>query len=344
MKRYFVLFVIMVGWMVRASAQSYPAEWARYMSDSYFSEIESGHNDQNLSESEFKNQLLNKAYANLAKKVNLEVREIARLDKQAINGRTQIGYTSSTEFSTQVEMKLVDSKSMYDVHSKDGSVVVYIDKYAARTYYKNEVNQVISSVDNAVATANNYVTSGFKDKARNELMSVSDAFSDLEEPFFWLNFFGMTQIEMDELMERCNMRQQTVKQMLADLTYGTRIYLSCMADLFGRPYASLGSELKAALASDKYSFTDNPMEADWIVDVTVKTREYNTVVYDARTSYFVYADAKIAIDKVSTMQRIYENEISVKGGHTRSYMEAGRVAYRNLSKKLEDLLKAQLKE
>lgn len=343
MKRYIVLFMIMVGWIVTASAQSYPMEWTRYMSDSYLSVIECSHNDQNLSESEFKNQLLNTAYANLSKKVNLEVREVANLDKQSINGYTQIGYTSSTDFSTQADMKLVDSKSMYDARSQEGCVVVYIDKYAARTYYKNTVEQIINKVDNAVTTANNYVVSGFKDKARNELKSVEKFFSGLDEPFFWLNFLGMNQAEMEELLERCNVRQRTIKQMLADLTYGTRIFLSCAADLFGQSYENLGSELKAALASNKYSFTDDPMEADWIVEISVKAREYNTVVYEARTAYFAYVDAKISIDKTATMQRIYENEISVKGGHTRNYKEAGRSAYVSLSEELEKLLKRQLK-
>ena len=62
------------------------------------------------------------------------------------------------------------------------------------------------------------------------------------------------------------------------------------------------------------------------------------------TSYFAYADARITIDKGATSQRIYENEISVKGGHTQNYTQAAKTAYKDLSRQLSEIIEGNIRE
>lgn len=334
----------MAGWGLGASAQLCPAEWVQYTFGGYLYDIQSDHNTRGLSETAFKNDLLSAAHANLAKKVQLQVKEFATLDKESVDGRSHIAYSSSTSFSTDVDLKLVGSHTLYDAATGQGFAIAFIDRDAACTYYKNEVAQVLSRVDNALSTANNYVASGFKSRAAEELSAVLPEFDKIESPLVWLNFFGLQQWELSEIMSRCNSRQQAVKQMLADLKHGTYICLRCTADLFGRPYLTLQNEIKGAVSADGCSFTDDPQEADWVIDVSVTVRESNIAVFGGMTSYFAYADAVIVVDKQATGQRIYEDEVSVKGAHTRNYTEAARVAYRDLGKRLSETVNRTLKQ
>lgn len=340
--RLFLLFLI--GWALNLSAQSYPPEWVKYTFGDYLYDIQSDNNNRGLSETAFKNYLLDVARTNLAKKVQMRVKEEANMNKSAEDGRSHISYSSSTRFSTDVNLKLVDSKTSYNADTKEGFAIVFIEKAAACTYYRNEIGRILGKVDNALATANNYVASGFKERARAEVKAILPEFAKTEEPFFWLSFFGVSQMELSELTGRCNTREQAVKQMLADLKHGTLICLSCTADLFGRPYPTLQNELKGKLSASGCSFTDDPAEADWVIRVEVSAREQNIAVLGGMTSYFAYADAQVIIDKTATSQRIYEDEISMKGGHTRSYVEAARAAYKDLSKQLGEILKESIKE
>lgn len=343
MKRHLFL-LILIGWALNLSAQSYPPEWVKYTLGDYLYDIQSDNNNRGLSETDFKNYLLNVAHTNLAKKVQMRVNEEAALNKSAVDGRSHISYTSSTRFSTDVNLKLVDSKTLYNADTKEGFAIVFIEKVAACTYYRNEIERILSKVDNALETANNYITSGFKEQARAEVKAVLPVFVKAEESFFWLNFFGVSRVEISELADKCNTREQAVKQMLADLKHGTLIYLVCSADLFGRPYPTLQNELKGKLAVGGCSFTNNPAEADWVIRVDVSAREQNIAALGGMTSYFAYTDALITIDKGVTSQRVYENEISVKGGHTRNYTEAARTAYKELSEQLSQILKENTKD
>ena len=52
----------------------------------------------------------------------------------------------------------------------------------------------------------------------------------------------------------------------------------------------------------------------------------------------------ISIDKGSTGQRVYEDAISEKGGHTHNYEQAARQAYQDLSPKLSAIIQEQIRQ
>lgn len=160
---------------------------------------------------------------------------------------------------------------------------------------------------------------------------------------FWMNIFGTSQAELTEWQDRFNMAEQHIKRMLTDLKHGTIICLSCTADIFGKPYSTLQNELKGILAANGCSFTDDPTGADWVITVTCNTREYSNVKVGNSNSYFSYVDTRLVIDKVITSQRIYEDEISVKGGHTFGYSEAARAGYKEIKQEIGEIIKNSIK-
>lgn len=336
-------FLLLLWGSLGIKAQQYPPEWVRFTYSGYMYDIQSDSNDRNMSETDFKNYLLNIARINLAKQIQVRVQDVAELNKQSVNGRTSITYSSSTNFSTDVNLKLVETRTAYNSISRMGYAIAYIDKEVAHNYYKNKLSLGYNKINNSIALAENFVSAGFKSKAQSELEASREHFAEADEPLFWMNIFGVSQLELGEWQERFNVAEQNVKRMLADLKHGTVICLSCTADIFGKPYYALQNELKGILAADGCSFTDDPTGADWVIAVTCNTREYSNVKVGNSNSYFSYVDARLVIDKVITSQRIYKDEISVKGGHTFGYSEAAKAGYKEIKQEIGKIIKNSIK-
>lgn len=320
------------------NAQECPPEWVKYTYGGYFYDIQSDNNTRRFLEADFKNYLLNNARASLAKQIKMNVHDAAEMNKTAIDGRTSIIYSSNTTFSTDLNMKLVETKSIYYPSTGEGYAIAYIDKDAAKNYYTNELTLIKNKITNTIELADSYIESGFKKKAELELNKSLKLFNAVDEPLFWLNIFGAGQPEINDWQRSFNQAEQNVKRQLADLKHATVIYLSCNADLFGKSYPTLQNGLKGKLAAKGCSFTDSPDNADWVITVNCSAREYSNVKAGNSNAYFTYIDAAISIDKTMSSQRIYEDEISVKGSHTFGYQEAAKAGYKDIVTELSEII------
>lgn len=117
------------------------------------------------------------------------------------------------------------------------------------------------------------------------------------------------------------------------------IYITCDAKLFDVEYPVFLKELQGGLSQMGVSFVDSVEQADWKITITASTREYNKT---ENGTYFAYADAQLAIDKLANGKRVYEDAISEKGGHTHNYDKAAREAYRYLSSRISTIIKEQI--
>lgn len=339
MKKVLLLLILILNFIpVCIVAQQYPPEWVKYTYGGYIYDFKSDYNSKNISEIQFANNLLNIARAGLAKQIEVRVKDNTAINKIAVNGKTTITYISVSDFSTDVNIKLLGTKVKYDPAAKRGFAIAYIEKEAARRYYKNELNTFFNKISNALTNADNYVATGFKSRAKTELESVLSEFGTIDESFFWLAIFDLPQYELNQLLTRRYTLEQSVKQTLADLQYATSICLVCTVDIFGTSYNSFQNELKGEL--DGCNFTDDPTRADWNISIKASSREYG---YE-ESFYFAYVDADITIYKVITSQRICEDRISVKGGHPSGYKEAALAAYKDLSKQLNSLIIKKIKQ
>lgn len=329
MKRHFAMALLLL-WGAVAHAQNYPSEWKKYTSDGYFHDIESGANKQST---------LNMARTNLARQIQMHVKEKNQMDKQAVNGRSSILYHSSTTFSTDVDMNLAETKTHYDADQGKYYVLLYIDKASSAVYYENEVKMLINKVDNAVTITDNYVSTGFKQKAKAELQKAIGLFDDADKYFFWLNVFGLDEYRIQHYLKEVNGWEQSVKQKLAELEYGTTYCIVCDADLFGKRYVKLANEVKGNLSASGCNFVDVPANADYVIRIKASARKYN----EFQEAYFTYIDAAVTIDKNATGQRIFEDEVQEKGAHTLSYDEAARDGYKQITKEITKLLKDIIK-
>lgn len=336
-----IVLLVLIG--LTAQSQQYPSEWVRYTSEGYFHDIESGRNSQNLSESKFKSDLLDMARSNLSKQIQVMVEEVSRMDKRAVDGRSSILYASMRNVSTNVDMQLAETKTQFDPVSEKLYVIAYINKEEACNYYKNDIQMRISNLNNALSIADNYISTGFKAKAKTELENALLQFDGAGKSFFWLNVFGMPEYQLNQLLDQVHRLEQTVKAKLAELEHGITYCVVCTADNFGKNYTKLQNELKGELSKMGCNFVDDQTSADYVIRVEAASREYNQMNTAGGSAYFTYVDAAVSIDKNATGQRIFEDEISVKGSHTISFEEAGRDGYKKVSKEISNLLKENIK-
>lgn len=94
MKRIFAMAFLLLAW-IATIAQNYPSEWVRYTSDGYFHDIESAQHKQDA---------LDLARSNLARQIQVRVKEISKIDKHVVDGRSSVSYNSLKGFSTDVDM------------------------------------------------------------------------------------------------------------------------------------------------------------------------------------------------------------------------------------------------
>ena len=311
------------------TAQNYPSEWLKYTSDAYFHDIESADSKQ---------AALELSRTNLARQIQVRVKEVSQMDKTVTNGRSNVLYSSNKSFSTDVDMNLAKSESFYNESVGKHYVLTYIDKAEATTFYENEVKMLISNVRNAITIAENYVSSGFKQKAKTELQEALNRFEGAGKPFFWFNVFGLDEKQIQSYLHQVHDQEQAVKQRLSELEYGTTYCIIGNADLFGKKYVKLVNEVKGALSASGCNFVSDQTNADIVIRIQASARKYN----EFQGAYFTYVDAAVSIDKNTTGQRIFEDEISVKGAHTISYDEAARSGYKEITKKITQLLKENI--
>lgn len=319
-------------------AQECPPEWVKYTYGDYLYDIQIDNNNRRLPETDFKNYLLNSARVSLSKQIKMNVHDAAEINKTAIDGRTSITYSSNTKFLTDLNMKLVETKCMYSPSTGVGYAIAYIDKDAAKKYYTNDLNLIYNKISNTIELANGYIEGGYKKKAELELNKSLQLFNLIDEPLFWLNIFGANISEINDWQRSFNRSEQNVKRQLADLKHATVIYLSCNAELFEKSYPTFQNELKGKLAAKGCSFSDSPFNADWVIIINCSAREHSNVKVGNSNAYFTYIDAAITIDKTISSQRIYEDEVSVKGSHTFGYQEAAKVGYKDISRELSEII------
>ena len=197
-------------------------------------------------------------------------------------------------------------------------------------------------VETELQAVDNLIARGEKTRAREKLLVIQTMVNDLENDQRVMLCIDPNVTDEELGIDDVNKLKERYSTLTANLKNGIAIFLDCKADIFGANYMALKSEIQGALSPLGCSFVNSPKQSDWTISVTATAREYNTVNYGNLTTYFVFVDANVAIDKVATNQRIYENQISEKGNHTHNNEQAARDGYKKISPKLSAIIKEQI--
>ena len=249
------------------------------------------------------------------------------------------------------------SKSSVNMEISNLKVESYIDrtegKVAAFAYIKindlirqtdRKLTSLLSKVESGLDEIDELIANGEKIEAKKRLEKIIPLFDEIDSQQRILIAVDPYADEESLQMSLCKTLQQRASKLQIDLKNGINIYLNCKADMLGTNYPTLGNTIKGDLSKLGATFVTSPDQADWAIVVNANSRQYNAHTIGGYTTYFVYVDASITIDKMATGQRIYEDALSEKGGHTKNYTEAARDGYKQITPKLTAVINQYIKQ
>lgn len=337
MRRVFALFALLALPLI-ATAQL-PAEWVKYtVGSDYMYEFIEGHNDKNVPEDSYRQQLISDVLVGLSRQIEANVESVSEMEKSAIDGRSRIAYGSSSTISTNIEISLTATSIEYDHSTKKGVAIAYINKAEALRHYQNEIEMAISRAERQIELAEEYAADGYDRRAAEEYQIADDILSQLTTSITFISIFGASEATISSIVERVDSLLLGAERGIKESRHGLTIYLTCSAELFDRSFPSLEGKLKGGIAIDGCNFISQESGADWIIEVIASAREYDSRVIGNTTTFTAYVDAYITITNCSTGKIVCNDELTAKGMHTVNYSEAARTAYADMQKLLLDTI------
>ena len=150
-------------------------------------------------------------------------------------------------------------------------------------------------------------------------------------------------VEAEDLMlEQTRTTKNYLQAKANQLRYSIKLFVTCTATIFNANYSYFSGYILRDLADMSVTFVNSPQEADWIVTITASARESNYTKWGDVSTYFSSVDALIVIDNNIIGQRVYQNALSEKGGHTQDYTQAAQTAYERLAPKICNIIREQI--
>jgi hypothetical protein len=112
-----------------------------------------------------------------------------------------------------------------------------------------------------------------------------------------------------------------LKQMLEQLAQAVLVHVECTESNFTKPTTVVGNRVKSTLSVKGCSFTDDPAQADFRLQIEATTRQHN----DEYGLVTCYADVAIHLMDIRKGKSVFRDEFSQKGIST-SQETAGRKA------------------
>ncbi len=327
-----VLFIFLTN----LNADDCPEEWLTYVSGGYIYDIQSGSNESGMDETTFRNYLTDLARTNIARSMSTEIKDQATLSRQSSDGRTSVGYSSVTRFSTDLELNLVKCESVYDRKTRTGQAIAYISIREAREFYENRILVSIRELENALSSAEGYSIQGYGIKARDILEKSIPLTDGIRSDLFMLNYFGIGQERLSALADKLGNTEETVRTKMAEYGHGTYVHIECRSSAGPADESEEMEDILKALLSEKgCSPVGDTESADWTITADISSREYGPAEIGGMKIYTAYIDAAVEIVN-SKGSRTAEIAVSEKGTHTMNFDEAFRDAARKAGSALSE--------
>lgn len=253
--------------------------------------------------------------------------------------------SKSTTTTTDMELPGLQVESWQNPQTGTIAAFAYVKKSSLIRQLEKKITVGLTKIEASIEQVDEMVAGGQKMKARELAEKSLPLFDEVKESQLLLAAVDEDADAESLQLNQTSSLQKRLSVQVAQLKNGINIYLSCKADLLDQTYSTMASEIKGELSKMGCTFVTKPEDADWAIYVTAKAREYNAAKYGEYTTYFTYTGAFVAMDKVVTGQRIYENAIpEEKGAHTQSFVEAARDGYKLLIPKVISIIKENIQQ
>jgi hypothetical protein len=275
----------------------------------------------------------NMARANLSESILASVQSVSDSYSKSIiekNAKTfNETVTETLQSQIKVSSKLDINGIRVESYVKNNMVYgfAFANKYEVIGYYKANLNLKVQQIEGFINTATELENNREKKKAKDEFNKTLPIFTEIAEAQGILSALDKNISDDDLKMQKTMSLYNEVAQANARLAQGINIYMTTNEDLFGDPASSIENNLKAILSKNGCNFVTDTETADWKIDISASSRQYNR----ADGIYYSYVDAAVKLYKAPSEKHVYQNEISEKGGHNKSYKDAARKAYDEIS-------------
>jgi len=274
------------------------------------------------------------AQGNLSERIISSVKSVSDSYSQSVMEGNSESVKETFKSEIQVSTDIVINGINVESYIKDNIVYAfaYANKYEIIGYYKANLKMKVQQIEGYLNTARELEEKREKKKAKDEFNKTLPIFNEITEAQGVLIALDKNITDNDLHKEKSMKLYNEVVQANARLSQAILVYMVTQEDLFGQQVTAIEDGLKAILAENECSFTNNEEEADWKVEISATCREYNI----SNNFYFSYVDAKVSLFKAPSEKHVYQNEFSEKGAHTKSYKNAARAAYNDISKTIAE--------
>lgn len=276
----------------------------------------------------------NFARANLSESILASVKSINESYSQSIlEGKKESvseTFKSQINISTDIEINGIKLETFVKENIVYG--FAFANKYEIIGFYKANLNMQVQQIEGYISTALELERNNEKNKAKEEFNKVVPVFDQIATSQGILSAVDKNISDEDLKMKQTMQFYNEVVQANARLAQGIVVFITTNEDLFNEKTYSIENNLKAILAANGCRFTKLEEEADWKVEIMATTREFNY----SNNVYFSYVDAVVKLFKAPTDKHVFQDELSQKGAHSKSYRDAARKAYEEISNPISE--------
>lgn len=337
--QFFILLYLLFSY-VHVSAQEDPAwlmeSWRteHYPSNIYIKGFARDNKNNNETLAEITERVKNMARSNLSESILSSVKSInesySQSDMIGDNEVISESFKAEIKISTDLEINGIT----IDTYVKDNIVYAfaYANKYELIGFYKANLNLQAQQIEGHVNTAKELESNREKVKAKDEFEKTLPVFEEVKKAQGILTAIDKNISEDGLKMQKTMSLYNEVMQAKARLAQGIIVFISTSEDVFGEKINLIENGLKAILAENNCSFTTIESDADWKLKLDATSREYNY----SNNVYFSYVDAEVKLFKAPSDKHVFQDEISQKGAHSKSYGTAAKKACDDISKTISE--------
>ncbi|GHT72341.1 hypothetical protein FACS189456_0570 [Bacteroidia bacterium] len=246
-------------------------------------------------------------------------------------------YSSVTSTFADAEIAGLRVAYYYDVKAQMGYAFAHAKKSEVIGYYKASIAMLIGQVEGLLKTAEDLEQNNEKSKASQQ---SEDAVALLAKVRYAQDLLTALDAADSESLQQAKSEDLHNKatQMMARLAQNLYVCVESSEDLFGKKVNIIEGKLKAILAKNGCSFTDNALQADRKITLTATTRETG----NANGLVFCYADVEVDLYDNQKGKSVYNDVISQKGGSATAD-RAGRKAMEEAVQEIADKIMMWIK-
>lgn len=344
MKKY--LLIILMLCTLTGFAQNEPlwvnSAWrqAQYPHDTFLTGFSQDVKTNDETVAKATERVKNLAVGDLAKNVIATIQSVSESYAQSIEYGNNEQLKKTFETQTKAETNAQINGISVDVYYNPKTNYAYAFAHANRNevigYYKAQISMHIQQIEGYVATAEAFKQKAEIAKAETEYNKTAPLFAQIEYAQGLLTAVDKNADEASLQIQKSIDLKNKVVQAISDLKQGISVLINYHADMFGTTTYALEDKIKAALSQSSCHFVYEQEQADWIVTINAKARQYNEMY----GTYFAFVDATVNIERGYNQQHVYQNSFEQKGGSALNFNDAATKAYTEIADKInEQLLK-----